>query len=165
MGAPKLFFGSKNDGKLWEADIDEEDDDGASFESGGRTNRLAPAGPRGEAMFTAFGITLAWKGGPWTVTVLPIIDEVVGVLAPSTNGSHLLGQTITLADAGDERVTAVFEVPIVEAYRRGGAERLRNQGKRGTWVQSDIRWEATETVIVDSVDVEYEVVRETQQPQ
>jgi len=164
MGAPKLFFGLRDVASVFEADVDNEDDDGVTFESGGPTNRLAPAGPRGECLFTAFGITLAWTGGPWTVTILPIVDERIAVVAPTADGVTLLGQQITLADAGDARVTDTFEVPILEVYRRGGIERLRNN-PRGRWIQADVRWQSIRTVIVDNLDVEYEIVRETQQPQ
>jgi hypothetical protein len=164
MAAPKLFFGLRDEASLFEADVDDEDDDGVDFESGGKTNRLAPAGPRGECLFCFFGLTFSWTGGPYDVTVLPTVDEVVGDAAPAADGVTLLGQVITLPDAGDERVTDTFEIPILEVYRRGNIERLRNH-PRGRWIQADIRWGSIRTVIVDNLDVEYEIVRETQQAQ
>ena len=131
---------------------------------GTRVSRDSTPGPRGEALFTTFALTFSWTGGPWTVTVLPIVDDVIAVLSPTADGVILLGQQITLADAGDARVTETFELPILEVYRRGAIERLRNN-PRGRWIQADVRWQSTRTVIVDNLDVEYEIVRETRQPQ
>lgn len=160
----RVFLGLKDSGKILEADV-VGDDDGTAVQARGKTNRLAPAGPRGECLFTFFGLTFHWFGGPHTITVTPYIDEREGELTPTADGEHLLAQTVTLADAGAvTRSVETFEVPILEVYRRGGTERFR-QHPRGRWVQCGLLWTIAEQVILDSCDVEYEIVREQQSPQ
>lgn len=160
----RVFIGLKDSGKILEADV-VGTDDGVAYEAGGKSNRLAPAGPRGECLFTAFGLTFQWFGGPHVILVRPHVDEREGVLSPAADGVSLLAQEITLPDAGlVDRMVATYEVPIIEVFRRGGQERFRNH-VRGRWIQTEVLWTAAEQVIIDSCDVEYEIVREQQRPQ
>lgn len=159
----RVIYGLRTDAELYEADVEGSGDPGTTPATIARTNRLAPAGPRGECIFTRLALTFQYDGGAHVVYVTPIIDEERAQDAPAADGRYIQRKTLTLP-AVTSRTVLTVEVPIMAVYRRGGVDRLRNS-PRGRWIQVELEMTLGTTIIIDSCDVEYEIVRETQRPQ
>jgi hypothetical protein len=148
MTGPKLFLGQSGGNALLKAD-DGYQDAGTPIAIRLETVPLAPAGPGGEAIFTALFLTFTATMAA-TVTVTPILD-----------GTTLASQTISL-QAASERTTTRHELGLSVPYVDGGQERLRT-APRGAWLQVRLTVTAIGPgdLVFDGVNVEYEVVRES----
>lgn len=138
-------------------------DDDAAYEMLAKSRGVAPAGPGGECIFTLLYLTTLHYTEDVSVWITPIIDGT----ALETQRLDLTGVT----DSTGERKT--HEVGLSVPYLVGGVERLRF-APRGTWfeVQIETKYGDAETgapttaskQIVESVELEYEVVRESMEP-
>lgn len=130
-------------------------DDGVAYNALGKSDPLAPAGSGGECIFPSLYLVLVHEGDAVTLRVTPIVDEVA-----------LEFTDIALPLVAERKVTN-HEIPVSVPYIVGDIEVARF-APRGTWIQvqvdtiSDGVVELLAKLRVDSVDVEYEVVRESQ---
>ena len=154
MSTPLLFLGSAAGGVLLEADQGT-GDNAAAFNLLARTNRVAPAGVGGECIFTALYLAISHTEAA-TLRVTPILDGVA--LEPTDIALPLVAaRTLTAHDVG---ISIPYTVAAVEAARFAA---------RGTWLQVQVETLAAAPgdfgdLIIESVEVEYEVVRETKDP-
>jgi hypothetical protein len=148
MSTPRLFLGQSGGNALLKAD-DGYQDAGNPIAVRLETAPVSPAGPGGEAIFTALFLTFTNTMAA-TVSVTPIVD-----------GTELASQTITLP-ARTERTTTRHELGLSIPYTEGGQELLRT-APRGAWLQVRLSVAAIGPgdLIFDGVSVEYEVVRES----
>ncbi len=138
-------------------------DDGEPYEMLARSRSLAPAGPGGECIFTLLYLTTLHYTDDVSVWITPIVDQV----AQPTQRLDLTG----VLDSVGERQT--HEIGLAVPYLVGGVERLRF-APRGTWfdVQIETKYGAAEVgaapvaskQIIESVELEYEIVRESMEP-
>lgn len=157
----RLFLGAADAATVYEADRSY-DDGGLAFTPLARTARLAPAGASGECLFAALYVTISRAAGA-TVRVVPIVD---GVALDATD--------IVLVEPAAGVITERHRIVVSQAYVDGGVELLRYQ-PRGAWMQAEVSVqgtpmlpvgaEETEAVIVDGVEVEFEVLRESLTPE
>lgn len=138
-------------------------DDGESYEMLALSRPVAIAGPGGECMYTLLYLTTKHYDDDVSIWITPVID---GVAQPT--------QRIDLTGVpGTQGEQKTHEVSLAISYMVGGTERLR-YAPRGTWfsVQVETKYALGEAgaaanpakQIVESVEVEYEVLRETLQP-
>ncbi len=131
-------------------------DDDAKYDLYGRSAPFAPAGMMGECAFHSLYLTTVHYDVTEEIVVTPRVDHVA-----------LLPTTITLtgvASSKGERL--VHEISLYQPYIIGGIERLR-YAPRGTWI--DVLIETKFTInartparfLIDGMDVEAEIVRET----
>ena len=119
-----------------------------------KTNRYAPAGAGGEAVFPAIYVTVThFTAGEIYVT--PIVDGVA-----------LERQKVVLVAAGGVKTTKVYEYGVSMPVTIAAVEVARVYG-RGTWIQVLVETVngagSVGRVIIESVEAEYEVVREWKQ--
>lgn len=151
MLIPRLFMGA-GDGLLL-ADSTFKDDT-IAYDTLGRSNRVAPAGTGGECIFTTLYVTVTTYAANTRLKVTPILDGVA-----------LAAQTINTVGVGSSQgEVQVFELGLSIGYIVAAVERLRYY-PRGTWMQvlvtTDSGNVALAAELVNSIEVEYEVVRET----
>jgi hypothetical protein len=153
MATPKLFFGTRNANAMLEVGRGYLDR-GEDYALSAKTNKYAPAGAGGECIFTSLWAVFTFTA-TMVVYVTPIVDEVA-----------LERQTVNLVQNAlytrhSEIVELGLSVPItVAAVERGRVS------PRGTWFQALVETEDVEVqLIVDGLEVEYEVVREGRMPQ
>jgi len=143
-----LFLGEQGGNRLLRAD-DGYQDAGSAVPVRLETVPVAPAGPGGEAIFTALYVVLTATMAA-SVQVTPIVD-----------GVELATQTITLS-AQASRKTTHHELGLSVALLEGATEVARFAA-RGTWFQARISVSALAAgdLIVDGLALEHEVVRES----
>lgn len=159
MITPLLFFGRTSTPALLKVG-EGYTDDGEAYEMYARSRSVAPAGEDGECMFTLLYLTTLHYDTDVSVWITPVVD-----------GAPLPTQRLDLdgvLDSIGERQT--HEVGLSLPYTVGGVERLR-YAPRGTWFEVIVETKygdaeagaAPEAAkqIVESVVVEYEVVRES----
>ena len=154
MAAPKLFFGTRGSTGFMEVDRGYLDR-GVIYNLYAKTNRYAPAGAGGECIF------------PSLFVVVTFTQTMLLYLTPYVDGVALETKVIGLnANLSSTRQTRVFELGLSVPVMLSGVERSR-QAPRGTWFQClvETRFNGTTDVpnqlIVEGLEVEYEVVRET----
>ena len=126
----------------------------------GRTVRIAPAGVSGECLFTTFWVMVEHTMAV-TLRFTPILDDVV---YDGTGGNPDLRQTVALGSLA-VRTVETFEFALSLPYDDGGGEQIRT-ALRGTWFQLEVDSStalATGDLILHQTELEFEVVRETQQ--
>jgi hypothetical protein len=150
MAAPILYVGSRTD-KVLKAGVGY-DDDGVAYTALARSERLAPAGAGGECIFTMLYLTTRHYTSSVSINVTPIVDNVT-----------LATQTIALTGAASTTGNRqTHELVLSLPYVRASVEQLRT-APRGTWIELLIESSGTSAKqIVESAEIEYEVVRETQ---
>src|SRR5574341_267236 len=148
MSVPRLFLGELGGNRLLKAD-DGFQDASAAIVVRAETVPVAPAGPGGEAIFSALYLVLTATMAV-TIQVTPIVDGVA-----------LEMQDITLS-AQTERKTTHHELGLSIPLMEGPTEMARF-APRGTWFQARIVVPALAAgdLIIDGVSLEHEVVRES----
>jgi len=150
---PKLFFGTRGSTGLLEVDRGYKDR-GIIYDLYAKTNRYAPAGAGGECIF------------PSLYAVVTFTETMLLYLTSLVDGVALETLIIPLVSAGSARQTRSFELGLSVPLMVGGVEKGR-QAPRGTWYQClvETRFDAVANLpnqlIIEGLEVEYEVVRET----
>ncbi len=150
--APRLFFGQGGGNNLYRSDDTAADDAGAGFDMLATTNRVAPAGAGGEAIFTVLWLALTYTMAV-TVRVTPYVDGVA-----------LDSQQIALA-AQAERTTKRWKVGLSVPLFDALLNEVARFAPRGVWFQAKVESTgglATGDLIVEGVEIEHEVVRASQ---
>lgn len=157
MAAPKLFFGTRNTNALLQVGRGYQDRV-MNYDLDAKTNRYAPAGAGGECIFTSL------------YAVVTFTRNLVLSITPIVDGAELETQEIRLTqNLTESRQTRAFELGLSVPVTVAAVERAR-VSPRGTWFQVRVQttFEATgdtpQSVIIDGLEVEYQVVRESQQP-
>ncbi len=157
MAAPKLFFGTRNANAMLEVDRSFLDR-AAKYDLYAKTNRYAPAGAGGECIFTSL------------YAVFTFTASMVLYLTPILDGANLETITVTLTqNPTATKQSKAFELGLSVPLLVAGVERGR-VSPRGTWLQvlAETRHVINGTtgtqVVIDGIEVEYEIVREAQQP-
>lgn len=140
------------------------DDAGTPVAGRFETNRIAPAGIGGEAIFTALVLSVVHTAAV-TVRMTPIVDDVVydGVSAPDAVIEVTLPQPLSGA-----RTWYRKEFGLSQPWVVGGTDRGRF-ALRGTWLQLRIELEDLGVTINDALgeaiyegcDLEWAAVAET----
>lgn len=152
MQAPQLLFGQGGGNKVLLASSSAADDDGVDFNLLATTNRLAPAGAGGEAIFTAL----------WLVVTHTM--DVDLVFTPLLDGLALESQTVALS-AGAARVTARFRLGLSVPFLNPLGTEVMRTAPRGTWFQVRIATTggmAAGDLLIEGCELEHEVVRASQ---
>lgn len=157
MARPKLFFGTRNLNAFLEANRGYLDRS-VNYDLYAKTNRYAPAGAGGEAIFTSL-YAVVTHTATMTLYITPILD-----------GTALETQQIALVqNAQAARQTRAFELGLSVPVLVGGVEKGR-VSPRGTWLQVLVETrfatngQTPAQVLIDGLEMEYQVVRESQQP-
>lgn len=163
---PRLYVGDYESGDIMLFNSTSVDDD-QQFQVRALTARVAPAGAGGECIFTSLYLTVTHDlvTDDVDLTVTPVLD---GATLDGAGGNPDERTTVTLAVQGTPaRVTEVFEVglSIPNTFNQAQTEQGRN-AMRGTWMQVLIESGAAldsgdGEIILESVEVEYEVVQES----
>lgn len=151
MLTPRLFGGA-GDGLLLAGSTYL--DDGEAYDALGKSNRVAPAGTGGECIFTSLYVTVTTYASDTRLVVTPYVDGVA-----------LAAQIINVPGvASSQGEVNVFELGLSIPYVVAMVERLRYY-PRGTWLQVLVNTDsgnvALAAQLVNSIEAEYEVVRET----
>lgn len=162
MSIPRLFLGELGGNRLLQAD-DGFQDAGLAIAVRLESELLAPAGPGGEAIFSALYLVFTATMAA-TIVVTPIVWSVEDGEVVRT---ELETQSIVLASEPERRTThheLGLSVPLLEPVT------LIERGRfapRGTWfaIRLDVAALAAGDLILDGVSVEHEVVRESLQAQ
>ena len=149
---PRLFFGQGGGNNLYRSDDGAATDGGAAFDIRATTNRVAPGGAGGEAMFAVLWLALTYSMAV-TLRVTPLLDGVA-----------LESQDIALA-AKSERTTQRWKLGLSVPLKDGMGVEVGRFAARGVWFQA-----RAETVgglgggdlIVEGVELEHEVLRASQ---
>jgi hypothetical protein len=157
MPTPKLFYGTRGSTGFLEVGRGYKDR-GVQYQMYAKTNRYAPAGPSGECIF------------PTLYAIVTFTESMFLYLTPFVDGVALGLQYVQMiANASSSQQTRTFELGLGVPVVLNGVERSQ-QAPRGTWIQvlvethfNDINNIANQLVI-EGLEVEYEVVRETIQP-
>jgi hypothetical protein len=149
MARPRLFFGTRADAILAEAGIGH-DDLALAYGFSARTNRVAPNGVSGEAMFhrayltVVHFTTLAFRVETFIDGKSKLVQDVALV------GADPLGGPYTEAN----RLVEQIEIALTVPHMVGGVERLR-QSLRGTWIEQLVTSSTATFLRVDQVEVEW----------
>ena len=133
-------------------------DDDAVYDLLGRSDPFLPAGLGGEAAFYTIYLTTTHFVASATLRITPRID---GVPLAST----LLVLNTAPGEDGEQRVS---EIGVSLPYVKGGVEMLRN-APRGCWMDVTVETQrvlgfgTADRIIVDGIEVEFEVVQEGKQ--
>lgn len=134
------------------------EDDGQPYDLLARTRQIAVAGTSGEAIFTALYLT--------TTT---FADLVTLFVTPSVDGVPLETQQVHLGGVANPNERAVVkELALSVPFLRDGVEVMRT-APRGTWFDVTIETRiglgnpSSTRQIIEAIEVEYEVVRESMQ--
>lgn len=134
-------------------------DDDVNYELLGRSEPWAPAGVGGEAIFTMLYVTTRHYDLNVSLFITTFID---GVALAEVKRIDLVGVALS---KGEQRVT---EVGLSVAHSPAGVELLR-YSPRGTWISVQVETRigtgagTASRQIVDGIECEYEVVRETKE--
>lgn len=164
MIVPVLFAGRAGSPILLRVGIGYVDDD-APYNMVAESDPIAIAGPGGEVMFTMLYLTTKHFDADVSVWVTPIIDGV----SQTTQRIDL-----TAGAPGTQAIRQSHEIDLSEPYIVAAVEQGRTT-PRGTWFSVRIETKygtgepgaavAAAKQIVESVEVEYEILQETQQPE
>lgn len=153
MPTPRLFFGSTAHAALLEADSGYTDD-GVPYNLRAKSQRQAPAGVSGEAIFTALYVTTTHYDDDVALYLTPIVDGVAQ--------EELLIELTGVP--GTEREVRVHELSLLQPFMDDGVE-VSRYAPRGTWIQVLARTQyaagAAARQALDAVEVEFEVLRES----
>lgn len=151
MATPKLFVGTRGTNGLLEADRGYKDRT-VAYALSAKTNRYAPAGAGGECIFTSLYAVVTFSASV-TVSFTPYID---GVALETQTISFVQNALVTRQTVSRE---LALSVPIlVAAVERGRVT------PRGTWCQVEVSSDDSVQVIIEGIEIEYEVVRESKMP-
>lgn len=146
----RVFFGQGGGSAIYAAG-ESALDGGAEFGVRAKTDRLAPAGVSGEAIFPA-----VWVALTWTMAVTVVVTVYV-------DGALVCTAQLALP-AQAERVTKRYEiglsVPMIDEYLNTEVARF---SPRGTWLQVALDTSgplADGELIFEGVECEFEVVVE-----
>ncbi len=158
---PQLFFGRSGTlAEVFQTDSGFQDGAAEAINILARSVRWAPAGVGGECIFTTFWIMVEHTMAV-TLRFTPILDDVV---FDGTGGNPDLRQIIALTTKAT-RLVETFEFALSLPFLVSATEELRT-ALRGVWFQLQVDSSvplATGDLILHQTELEYEVVRETQQ--
>lgn len=134
-------------------------DDGVAYVSRGRSNRVAPAGVKGEAVFTGvfFSITHTMAV---TLKIVPVVDDVaLNTLFPDTYPVELV--LLAKPERTMERFLLALSIPMRDS---AGVDRGKAY-PRGCWFQLLVYdgGLAAGDLVYEVDEVEYQIVRQTAQ--
>ncbi len=155
MAKPRLFFGTREAAaRLLEAGPGETDA-GTAYTMRAKTNKVAPNGVAGQAMFHNAYLTII-HFAPVTFRVETLIDGVSKLIreVALSDGTDPLGGPYTEANRLVEEIQVNLSLPYVV----GGVERLR-QPLRGTWIEQIITCSTATFFRVDQLEVEWTPAR------
>lgn len=151
----QLFAGTRT-GKIAQVGINYTDD-GATYDVLAHSERVAPGGVGGECIFTSLFVVTRHFTTNCTWWLTPIVDGV----ALEQQRIDLVGAATTTG------IRTSHQLGLSLAYVRSAVEILRT-APRGTWFELLVETKASSVALgkqmIESVYVEHEVVRETQQP-
>jgi len=150
----RLMLGARSSRVIHAWTSASEDDSGTDFGWRVKPEWVAPAGIGGEAIFTNVYLVVSHLNEEArSITVTPHVD-----------GEAQQPRVVTLP-AATEFTTEVFEVAIQQPYPSVVSERQR-YAPRGCWFTAEITGarEDQETIVLEGMEVEFETVRETQEP-
>lgn len=160
MITPHIIIGRAGTPVLLEVGVGY-DDDGTDYEMLATSQPIAPAGPGGECIFTLLYLTTRHYSSDVSVWITPIVDR-------TELATQRLDLTGVLNSKGELQT---HEIGLSIPYIVATVERLR-YAPRGTWFSVRIETKygdnevgaapAPAQQIVESVELEYEVVRESQ---
>lgn len=151
MAKPRLFFGTREAAaRLLEAGPGETDA-GDGYTMSAKTNKVAPNGVAGEAMFHNAYLTII-HFAPVTFRVETLIDGVSKLTREIALGTGLDPALGPFTEAN--RLVEELQVSLAVPYLVGGVERLR-QPLRGTWIEQIITCSTATFFRVDQVEVEW----------
>lgn len=148
----KLFLGERGGNGINEMDVGTTDD-GVAIAAVGETGHFAPGGESGEAIFTAFYLTVTHTMAV-TIRLIPVLD---GVEKTAQQKDVVLGNEAS-------RKTKIIEVGLWEPVNDDLGAEVGRCAMRGTRIQCRVETVgglAAGDLILDEVEVEYEVVLET----
>ena len=149
---PRLFFGQGGGNSLYRSDASAADDGGAAFDLLAMTNRVAPGGAGGEAIFTVLWLPLTYTMVA-TVRITPILDGVA-----------LDSQEVALAGKS-ERTTQRWKFGLSVPYKDALNVEQGRFAARGARFQAKVETVgglAAGHLIVEGIELEHEVVRASQ---
>ncbi len=153
MSEPLLLLGQGGGNRLFRVNVNPTDD-GIAIVARARSVRIAPAGARGEAIFTAVYLAVSYTQDH-VITLRPRVDE-----------RALDVQTVTLPPVTTpDRQVARFEFRLSEGFlASSGAYEAGRVAPRGTWFELWLEVDPVEggDLLFEACDLEYEVVREGQ---
>ena len=139
-------------------------DNGVAYVPLLKTNPVAPAGASGEAIFKRLFVTLTHSMAT-DIRITPIVDFVA---FDGTGGQPDERLTFSLPDlTATGRLTERFEMGLSLPFPLTGTERFRN-AMRGAWFQVLIEFInglAAGDMIVEQVELQHEIVRESLVPE
>jgi hypothetical protein len=145
-----MFGGDGSEGPLYQWG-ESEDDAGVAIDLFAQPNKIAPAGIGGETMFTRLFFVVSHDNrGDYDFTLVPILDN-----------TELPGLQVTVPGVQQPVVGRVIEVGL--SLEHNG---VQTYGVRGTWFTFRLQGNGTvpdADIIVEGVDVEYEMLREAEQ--
>lgn len=148
----KLFLGERGGNGVNEMDVGATDD-GTAITAVDETGHFAPGGESGEAIFTAFYLTVTHTMAA-TLRIIPVLD-----------GVKKTDQQKDVVLSGEaERTTKIIEVGLWEPVNDDLGAEVGRCAMRGTRIQCRIETVgglAAGDLILDKVEVEHEVVLET----
>ncbi len=130
-----------------------------------RSVRFAPGGVGGEAIFTTIWVALTYDMDSVSVRFTPILD---GIAQDGTGGTVDLRQTVALTGTPGTRVTERFEFGMSLPYDDGSSSNAIRTALRGTWFQllvDTVGGLGDGDLIIEQPEIEFEVVRESEQAQ
>lgn len=125
-------------------------DNATAIETRARTNRIAPAGTGGDALFRTVYVIVSRANR----TVVGSLEVTVRI-----DGEALAPVTVSLPLVGAGTLTEVHEIPLVQPGRAGQFQ----NGVRGCWLEVETRLPARPdgVVVIEGVEVEAEDLRES----
>ncbi|MDH3367915.1 MAG: hypothetical protein OEO17_08725 [Gemmatimonadota bacterium] len=169
---PTMFLGRRyTSADVWRFGVGESDGAGPEGSPVGDTitflaksDRFAPAGAGGEAIFTQFWIALTYD---MTVTLrfTPIVD---GIVYDGTGTNPDLRQTLALTGTPGVRKTERYEFALYLPYDDGTDPDALRTDLRGTWFQlviDNTTVLGAGDLIIEQPEIEFEIVRESEAAQ
>jgi hypothetical protein len=152
MAGSRLFVGTRVGSQLAETGIGYADI-AIPYTLLAKSDKVAPAGPAGECIFTSLYLTIA-HFATIRLLVTPIVDEV----PEPTQEITLVGLDPVGGPYTEEnRAVEVVEVGLSKAFLVDGVERLRTY-PRGTWFEVLVESEVGTMQRIDAMELEHEVV-------
>lgn len=166
---PTLFFGRGNTAAQimqWNQTNQDNEPSGDTFDLLAKSVRFAPGGAGGEAIFTTIWIAVTYDMDAVTLRFTPILD---GIAQDGTGGTADIRQTLALVGTPGTRRTERFEFGFSLPFNDGVSTDAIRTAMRGTWFQLLVDTVGglgpNGDLIIEQPEIEFEVVRESEQAQ